>query len=89
MQTSDLEVDSTKLFYCKGKPYKTLTKDIRDEKRRTKLLTDNPQALVKFQNVITREQNPKYADLNDVQQQRLHRVKQGCSLNTLIFCNFK
>ena len=49
--------------------------DILDEKKRTKLLTENPNALVKFHNVVVREDNPKYKNLNETQKKRLHRIK--------------
>ena len=49
--------------------------DIQDEKKRMKLLSENPNALVKFHNVVVREDNPKYKNLNETQQKRLHRIK--------------
>jgi hypothetical protein len=33
--------------------------DIEDENKRSKLLSDNPNALVKFHNVVARIDNPK------------------------------
>ena len=57
-------------------PPKYHAQDIEDEKRRTKLLTENPHALVKFHAVrnVVRE-NPKYKNWNETQQKRLHRIK--------------
>ena len=49
--------------------------DIQDEKKRMKLLTDNPNALVKFHNVVSRVDNPKYKHLNETQRKRLHKIK--------------
>ena len=40
-----------------------------------KLLCDNPNALVKFHNVVGRTTNPKYEHLNDTQRKRLHQIK--------------
>jgi len=49
--------------------------DVQDEKKRMKLLTDNPNALVKFHNVTPRADNPKYEHLNETQCKRLHKIK--------------
>ena len=49
--------------------------DIEDEKKRLKLLSDNPNALVKFHNVAPRVDNPKYKHLNEIQRKRLHKIK--------------
>jgi len=49
--------------------------DVQDEKKRMKLLTDNPNALVKFHNVTPRVDNPKYEHLNETQRKRLHKIK--------------
>ena len=43
--------------------------------KREKLLCDNPNALVKFNTVGRRIQNPKYAHMNSIQSNRLHRIK--------------
>ena len=58
-------------------PPKYHAQDIEDEKRRTKLLAENPHALVKFNAMrnIVRENNPKYKNWNETQQKRLHRIK--------------
>ena len=49
--------------------------DITEKPKREKLLSDNPNALVKFNTVSRRIENPKYEKLNEVQSQRLHRIK--------------
>jgi hypothetical protein len=49
--------------------------DIEDENKRSKLLSDNPNALVKFHNVVARIDNPKYKDLNEIQRKRLRKIK--------------
>ena len=50
-------------------------RDIQDETKRMKLLTENPNALVKFHNVVVREDNPKFKNWNATQQKRMHRIK--------------
>lgn len=49
--------------------------DIADKPKREKLLSDNPNALVKFNTVGRRVQNPKYAHMNEIQSQRLHKIQ--------------